>query len=575
MLEVSAQDELPLNIGKDITLTSFNINNFETISPVNHTSQGRPTTLEAHSEGGEIFASVMSEIFQEGLAESWVGVTFHVEKPLLTGNKRNAEIFVTVSYEMSVDISTSPSTPYEEGGGSVDAIVYVSFLDNQTEIDRIHFNHKNKNDRKIGKKTLKIESQLTAGNTYHITINAYAYGDVYEVGYAESYVKAVVEEIKINFLDRGQIFTRSTAIILSSAGISAVGIAVILSKYLGAGKLTSTNIAKKFEKTHRKIMEKEKAQEKKIKSRKGKGKLSLSIDSPLHIIGTEFHQAVVTVRNQGQESVDEISLRLQSNFQVTLEKGFEEIHTLRPGESQRIFFPFKVTENERKGNYTLRFTLESKQAPTQTKRRLFRAIKIAALTGGEKMRTSWFEEVFLEHIHHDVLLKADDILELLKYDLIIVFPELQILQSSINNLSNFAENGQSLFILGNIETPETETLSQMLGYERILYEQIKPEEGAIEIIDNEHPITNGCKIGEVIPIPDRTGKACISQIKTAKILGVQKISLEGEDVTIPGITVNEYGNGKIFHINLNYQGSAVELRKIIRNAFNWLLSINI
>ncbi|MFP3952047.1 MAG: hypothetical protein ACLFVP_07930 [Candidatus Bathyarchaeia archaeon] len=171
----------------------------------------------------------------------------------------------------------------------------------------------------------------------------------------------------------------------------------------------------------------------------------------------------------------------------------------------------------------------------------------------------------------DNLSNADDTLRLMRYDLLIVPPELEAPPRWIRNISNFIENGQSLLVIDKIITSEREILAKLLGYENIHYEEFELMDGALIILDEDHPITSGYTAGERVALGRTWGNPCMSVSSTGKILAVQEVVIDNETKVAPAITINSYHRGKTLHLNFHAEESAIRIDKILKTALDWLL----
>jgi PKD repeat protein len=315
-------------------------------------------------------------------------------------------------------------------------------------------------------------------------------------------------------------------------------------------------------------MEKESKEEEdeRQKSRKGKPHLVWSVAVPRRIIGSKPMQAVVNIQNRGPAPARDVLITLASPMNVLLARKVEQIPTLKPNEKRRLRFPFKISENAKKGVYDLRFTVKSKETPTQLKRRFLHATKIGLLS-----RTPRYAEPLKSWLRGqgytwDDLPGASDYLKLLRYDLILVAPEAEMPPKDVRNLANFVEDGQSLLVVDKIATPAKDTLAKTLGYDTLDYHSFKSRDGTLLVIDNQHAVTRG--VGERILLGPSWGNACLSKPSTGQTLAV----IQEEQQAIPIIIVNKYGRGKTVHLNFHAEAVVRQLNTILRNSVDWLLS---
>ncbi len=349
-------------------------------------------------------------------------------------------------------------------------------------------------------------------------------------------------------------------------GVAATGaVAYTLSR----GRPPSSHeLENELERKETEELEKESKEEEdeRQKSRKGKPHLVWSVAVPRRIIGSKPMQAVVNIQNRGLAPARDVLITLASPMNVLLARKVEQIPTLKPNEKRRLRFPFKISENAKKGVYDLRFTVKSKENPTQLKRRFLHATKIGLLS-----RTPRYAEPLKRWLRGqgytwDDLPGASDYLKLLRYDLILVAPEAEMPPKEVRNLSNFVEDGQALLVVDKIATPAKDTLAKTLGYDALDYHSFKSREGTLLVIDNQHAVTRG--VGERILLGPSWGNACVSKPSTGQILAV----IQEEQQAIPAIIVNKYGRGKSVHLNFHAEAAVRQLNAILRKTIDWLLS---
>jgi hypothetical protein len=569
---VSAQEDFNIVIGRDKAFSTYNIHNTQTKTPVNHTTQGRPRILDASSEGEKASAHVYSETFQEGLSEAWVGVSLDIKKTPLGKDTGTAEISVSVRYELDVDFEAEGTIPYVYGGGSADTIFFAVVGEEGTMIDRIHYIHYGDSSSKSGTEVYMCNVTLRAGQTINIFAHVYAYGDVYQVGYADSHAEVVLEEIRVHFVGKDQGLS-STMLQTVAVGVgTATGAAAVYQVFYRGRPPSSNKIEERLTRRKEDEVKLEEEKKKRTKSKKGEPDLTWTVKVPTRIIGTTPSEAVVEIQNRGQVPAEGIEIRVTSSPEVTMIKRFETIGRLGAGARQRLRFPFNMGEHAKKGIYHLRFDVKSKQTPQQTKKRHLRLMKIGILStpGRERYVVPLKEWLRSRGYSWSDLTSADDFFRLLRYDLLILAPEIEATPRWIRNISNFVENGQSLVVFDKVTTPEKNLLARTLGYESIQYETFKSGDGTLTIVGEEHPATRGYTKGEIIPIDRAWGNACTSNTSTGKILAVQRISGEKGAKLIPAITANSYGRGKTLHLNFHAEDSTVRIDRILKTAFDWL-----
>lgn len=566
---VSAQEDFSVVIGRDKAFSTYNIHNTQTKTPANHTTQGRPRILDASSEERKASAHVYAETFQEGRSEAWVGVSLDIKKSLLGKDTGTAEISVSVSYELSVDFDAEGTIPYVDGGGSADTILEAAVGEEGTIIARVRASNKG---NKRGTEVYKCNVTLRAGQTINIIAHVYAYGDIYQVGYADSHAEVMLEEIRVHFVGKDQGLS-STMLQAGAIGVgTATGAAAVYQVFYRGRPPSSHKIEERLTRRKEDEVNMEEEKRKRTKSKKGESDLTWNVKVPMRIIGTTPSEAVVEIQNRGQVPAEGIEIRVTSSPEVTMIKRFETIGRLGAGARQRLRFPFNMGESAKKGIYHLRFDVKSKQTPQQIKKRHLRLMKIGILStpGREQYVVPLKEWLSWRGYSWSDLTSADDFFRLLRYDLLILAPEIEATPRWIRNISNFVENGQSLIVFDKVITPEKSLLARMLGYESIQYETFKSGDGTLTIVGEEHPATRGYTTGEIVPIERAWGNPCTSNTSTGKILAVQKMSGEKGAKLIPAITVNSYGRGKTLHLNFHAEDSTVRIDRILKTAFDWL-----
>jgi hypothetical protein len=359
-----------------------------------------------------------------------------------------------------------------------------------------------------------------------------------------------------------------------TGGVAAFGAATAFYVHYQSRPPSSHKIELDLEQKRSKQMEIEEKNKKKLKSKKGKPNLIFSVSVPKVIIGSRPSQAVVNIQNRGQIPAKNILITVFSKTGVVMGKKSENILSLKPNEKRRLVFRFNISEQAKKGIYTMKFVVKSKQTPTQVKRRHLRAIKIAMLSDSRKLKyveplKNWLR---VHKYTWSDLANSDDFLTLLRYDLLIVAPEPEVTPRGIRNIANFVENGQSLLAVDKIITSEQGVIAKTLGYQSMQHEPFKSNRCLLTIVNNKHFITRGFAVGSEILLGPCWGNACTSKSSTGQILVAQSIRRERE-IIVPAITVNGYGKGKALHFNFHAENSIPQLNNVLKAATDWLLSM--
>ncbi len=184
-------------LGQDKTFTDYNYYFTETKAAPYHPEKGAPTILDATAAGQTAIAHVFAQTNQEGYAVAGVGVNFLAQEGLGGLQELEADITITLNYELGVDFQVPD--PSVGGGGSADSIVYGIKIDDRVLLDRINFIHYSNFDARNGDRTLSFKGTFHAGETYTVFSDVYAFADIYGGGYADSLARTTIEEIKITF----------------------------------------------------------------------------------------------------------------------------------------------------------------------------------------------------------------------------------------------------------------------------------------------------------------------------------------------------------------------------------------
>ena len=364
----------------------------------------------------------------------------------------------------------------------------------------------------------------------------------------------------------------------ASSGATLGGVAVYRVFYRGRS-LSSDKIEKKARQKRRKEEEEQDKERKKreLESRRGKPYLDVKVDVPSNITGGRSYEATVNIINRGLAPAKDVLIKVASTPGLMLGKEIEKVPKLRPKEERAsLIFPFKVSEQVKKGIYTLRFETKSRETQVQVNKCFLRSLRLGLLFDPNKPEyvdplRNWLRE---ESYTWDVVDKADDLLRLLRYDLLILAPEVEGLQEKeVHNISKFVENGQSLLAIDKIVSEEQKVLASLLGYSSLQYEGFKSMEGVLTITNNQHFITRGFAVGDKIQLGNSWGNACTSKAY-GEIQAVQDIKIEknGGLITVPAIMVNRCGRGKVLHLNFHAESSLPQIENILKDAIDWLLT---
>jgi hypothetical protein len=240
-----------------------------------------------------------------------------------------------------------------------------------------------------------------------------------------------------------------------------------------------------------------------------------------------------------------------------------------------LVFRFKTNEKLKKGVYTMRFVVRSRDTPKQTLNCYSRAVKIGLLSNAGKQEyveplRRWLRE---KSYVSDELQSADNLVKsLLKYDLLILAPEIELPELWMRNLYSFVESSQSLLVTDKVITSEEKLLADILGYGEMQYQELKSQARLLVVSPDQLIIPPELAGGEEIHVGKLWGNVCVSKLSTGKDLTV--ISGENEENTtkIPALVINKFMEGKTAHLNFHAEGSLSEMSFVLEKTLDWLLS---
>jgi hypothetical protein len=374
----------------------------------------------------------------------------------------------------------------------------------------------------------------------------------------------------------------SVGVVLTVTGVGFAGTT-------GAGALiyfnskwhSTVRIKNKLQRKLRKETEKEKEQEEEEKREKDKGKpyLKLKADFPLRIMEATAYEPKLEITNTGIRPAEGIVVSSVCTSGLVLCKTSAKIKMLQPGKSRSLTFPMAAKEQLRKGIYSNRFEAKSRNALSRAKIYHTRAVKIGVLSGtglpdSSKQIKNWLRRksyVFSELDDADSLVGG-----LLNYDLLVLTPDVKLPKKWIRNISSFVRNGQSLCAFDRIVTEEKKLLTDLLGYSGTQYKLIECNQAVIRIGENELLVPREFALGEEFQVGKSWGNFCVAGLNTGKVLAWYESLANGIKMdssgTIPAVTTNEYGKGRVIHFNFHAEASADHIDKILKKTFDWLLS---
>ena len=258
---------------------------------------------------------------------------------------------------------------------------------------------------------------------------------------------------------------------------------------------------------------------------------------------------------------------------LILDKTSDKISELEPTKDHHFIFPFKVDKYAKKGVYTLRFNVESKETSIRKIRGYTRAVKIGLLPNPSNPNSLMKIKNWLKtnsYYWNEMREGCDKLNSLFAYDLVIISPELEMSPRWVQNISTFVENSQSILLIDKVITTENEVLAETLGYSKLQFDPFSSDKGVLKI-SLEHPTTEGFELEDNIPLSSCWGNPCKQTVTTGKIVAEFKDNKIGDFGVIPAITSNEYGEGKTLHLNFHAEEYAEQLDLILKNSVEWLM----
>ena len=337
----------------------------------------------------------------------------------------------------------------------------------------------------------------------------------------------------------------------------------------------SSQVKETLKEKTRKEKQKEEEEKKKNtrKRKKGKPFLALTVDLPSNVSKSKSYKAHLTIKNDGKTKAREIQIKTAATPGLILDKTLEKISELKPSEERLLVFPFKVEKHVKKGVYTLRFNVESKNTTPRKIRGYTRAVKIGLLINPAKPNSliqikNWLITNFYNW--NDMCEGCDKVNSLFAYDIVIISPELEMPPRWVRNISTFVENSQSILLIDKVITTENDVLAETLGYAKMQFEPFSSEKGSLSII-KEHPTTKGFVLEDNIPFSSFWGNPCTQTVTTGEIVAEFKSNKIGDSGVIPAITSHNYGEGKTVHLNFHAEKYAEQLDSILKNSIEWLM----
>jgi hypothetical protein len=368
-----------------------------------------------------------------------------------------------------------------------------------------------------------------------------------------------------------------SAIVIAMAVVASLATGFYLSYLL---RPSLKKLGRDLQNRHAKEAKQEEEEEKNKERDRWKRKpfLKLEVKAPPLVWGSKSATAEGKLRNQGVASAQDIQVSAVATPGLVLVKSAEKISTLRPFEEKALTFPFSANDRIRRGNYTLRFEVKSKQTASRVKDRSIRAMKIGLLYDVEGKRSlvslkKWLSD---RSVSWSELTSADNFIKLLEFDLLVVAYALEMPLKWIKNISNFVDQSQSLLVISGINVSNSELLSKTLGYKNMSFEDFGPTGRSLIVLDNNHEATKTMPLGKEIPLSG-WGRTCTSNVDKGLMLA--KITIRTEDEVnptkdFPAIVANNYGDGRTIYLNFCPEQPSPHECEIFENIFNWLLFKN-
>jgi hypothetical protein len=365
-------------------------------------------------------------------------------------------------------------------------------------------------------------------------------------------------------------------VVIGFAGSAGAGAFIQFQSRLKSSLKVKNKLKKKIDKETQK--EKKEENEKDREIDKGKPYLKVNMDFPLRIMAATSYKTRLKIKNIGARRAQGITVANACTPGLLLSKTSAQISELQPGKERSLVFPFVTSEEIKKGVYRDRVEVKGQKALGRVRNCYARAVKIGVLSNDNAQKyaepfQSWLKE---KDYTFDKLDNAENLVRgLLKYDLIVLPPDLEMPKKWIHNMSSFVRNGQSLWVIDRIVTSEKQMLAKILGYSDIQFELFECEQHSIRICNNEYCVSQKFALGEEIQIGKSWGNACISEKATGIALAEHHNltnNSETKNAAIPAITINKYGKGKVIHFNFHAEESVDQLDKILEKTFDWLLS---
>lgn len=373
----------------------------------------------------------------------------------------------------------------------------------------------------------------------------------------------------------------SSADPLLYAGAAGAGTIIAISAgaaiWTHYNRLSSVQIKRKLNQKNAQQNQEDSKQDKEDKKEnKKRARLIFSdFTIPSNVMKDTHYTAEFKLRNVGNGKAMGVTVEAFASSLFDFKNASMVVGDLSSGQFATISMPFLTSPEIRKTLYNLKFEVKSKQASTKTKRCYLRGGCIGFLTDSPNSEASAPVRAWLASNHYPFkeFYDAASMMQLYHYDLLIVSAGHNLPAKWVQNLCTFVENGQSLLLIDKINTDNSAPLTEALGYAEepnsVAYAQATLE------ICQQHPITNGLRLGESLPLGSCVNNASkfIQAEAPATVVANnvnQQSSLAAEG-RIAAVMVKEDGKGKIVHLNFHAQEHLNQIDRLMKNSVDWLL----
>lgn len=378
--------------------------------------------------------------------------------------------------------------------------------------------------------------------------------------------------------------TTTVAVVTVTAVIA--GSAIVGTTYFFNNLPSSARFNQEFREKFKKekTRQEEEKKKKQKKRREDKPHLELEALAPIAVFGPLHDAARLTVKNTGGNEAKGVALMSSTDTGVTLVEAPTKPFTLAAGKSVTLVESFDLGLQTRRGVYRLFFRAGCAQDNSPDVICLFRNFKIGLLSNpdttayGDPLR-AWMQK---KGYSFTELQNADDLRGTLsQYDLIVLAPEIKLADKWVHNLSSYVKNSQSLLVIDKVVPGQNPTsaqrMAELLGYETLKYEPFQYGAGQLKFSADPSVADFGFAPREEVNLQKCTGNYCISTPTTAKPLTeyIYQNNNANNLAKFPALVANNFGKGRVLHLNFHAEQATGELDSILEKAFNWLLCTDV